>query len=292
MITNTYKKTIKYFNKIINRGHNLIDMRGLNNDNPIVNSYYSKGRNFLIDVPLNKCRHFKFLGYSCTEDCDSPFISTLRKYSNLECNSYYGSPLEKFYDEFQPESVADIMGLSFFPDLNEILKKTPPSGETAIWRSVSPAEQYILRKKQIEEDNLSHQHKLGAEEGEPFFGPVSERKGILEFNRLVKVYNSIRVNGYIPCKMGNHISGIVLLDDENWSCLIVSSGQHRIASLAALGYKKVPIIIKNEVPGGILRRSDVKYWPSVQNNLLTVEQALKVFDRIHKGIYHYKEIYI
>lgn len=66
-----------------------------------------------------------------------------------------------------------------------------------------------------------------------------------DFQVLKKVYKSINKNGYNPDEYASinssFIQGTLLKDGWDFKCHI-SSGRHRAAVLAALGYKEIPVI--------------------------------------------------
>lgn len=255
----------------------IVDCIGYYENNPITCYYASKGNPFLVKLPLNRCRHLKYLGFECTFESKSPFIQTLREYAEGHHTTYAGSVLEKYYKTFQPQNVAGLMGLDQ-NQCNSVLINTPAMGEIPVWNSGDPQAELKRRKWQIEQDNLLHGYNYKADEGDPFYGPVSERKGTLEFTRLIKTYHSIKEKGY-TVSQNNSIKGVILKAEEGWRCQILA-GQHRIAALAALGFDNVAVLIGNE---GIIRREDAEWWPMVQENIISEKQALWVFDRIFEG---------
>ncbi len=255
----------------------IIDYTGCFKSNPITCYYAAKGNPFLAELPLKRCRHLKYLGFECTPESKSPFVQTLREYAEGHHTRYTGSVLQNYYESFKPQNVAEIMGLNP-EECSPVLINNPAMSEIAVWNSGNHQAELKRRKRQIEQDNLLHGYHYKSDDGDPFYGPVSERKGTLEFTRLIKTYNSIKEKGYSVSDV-NSIKGIILKAGGEWRCQILV-GQHRIAALAALGYENVPILIGNQ---GIIHREDVEMWPLVQENIITTKQALTVFDRIFEG---------
>lgn len=113
--------------------------------------------------------------------------------------------------------------------------------------------------------------------------------------KIINILNSIKENDYVPEKFVDrklgYVTGYFLKNKENKKFYVVS-GNHRVAILHSLGYKKIPVIIEStnffksrdkvefgyeNMPEFILR-SSVNHWPSVLSNFLTEKEALEIFD--------------
>lgn len=250
---------------------------------PVSAAYRAGGRSFFIRVPLESCVHFGLMAFPCHPDSPSPFIKALREYADGECIQYQGSALERYYKYCQPESAADMLG--FKVREHERLKRLPPSGAPFFWRSESPEKRASMRPGQLREDNREHGRRFDSAEGDPFFGPVSQRKGELEFQRLVSIYHSIKSHGHIIDYSGlNTLKVMCLLREGKHKFMIVQSGQHRIAALSALDYKEIVVhLVPSEGIGGFLRREEAEHWPLVRDSILTQEEAEKSFDQVFDG---------
>src|SRR5690606_18181546 len=102
---------------------------------------------------------------------------------------------------------------------------------------------------------------------------ASEEKIKMETERVINLVTSIKQNGY-DTQSNDPIGCIVLVHEDKWKWL-VRGGQHRASVLAALGYDKIPVLVRR-----IVRREDVCYWPNVQSGIFTQKQALMVFDKL------------
>lgn len=112
------------------------------------------------------------------------------------------------------------------------------------------------------------------------------------YNRIKKLVYSIKEYGYVPDKFPTRQGGICghfLAHGDNKK-FFVSAGNHRVAVLSALyPDKKIPVIFEEksffkprdlENRGPILdiySSDNVNNWPSVKNNFLKKEDALKMF---------------
>lgn len=259
----------------------LSDVAGMD---PVAAIYEGAGRTVLLKIPLARCLHFPWLAFPCNLDSASPYIRTLIEYGEERCESYSNSPLEAFYRNFQPSSAAELMGLER-PSCSQ-LSEVSPAGAPSLWRPDRPEQNVAFRQSDIAADNREHGARFGSPEGDPFYGPVSPRKGNLEFRRLTAVYSSIRRRGLRVDPNGfDNIRMVCLLSERlnEWKCLVASAGQHRLAALAALGHDDAVVQLVPEGLGGVVRRGDVKSWPSVRRGYMSEAEALKIFDRMFEG---------
>lgn len=279
------KKIFRLFAADIRSQKNAIDLSFLKDHDihPISVSYRSGEGDVLLNVPLSRCRHFLWLSYPCTINSDSPFVKTLLHYKEGLCLQYEGSALEKFYSLWQPKNAGDLLFLE--NPSYEKFKNLPPSSVPLLWADQNPEDLVISRKYAIERDNKAHGALLSYKDGDTFFGPVSLEKGRLEFNRLIRVYDSIKKNGFKVDRLGfANIYVVCLIDDlrtGTYSFLVSSGGQHRLAALTVLGYDKVTVQLSSkEGIKGLIRLSDIDYWPSVVNGYFSKDEAFHLFYRL------------
>ena len=250
---------------------------------PISAFWRARGRQFFIRVPLSDIRHTDLLAFKCDRSNQSPYLRTLVEYADGTCTTYAGSWLETVHRHYHPRSAAELMGIEN-PSCPE-LASAPPSGALLPWNTHSPREQAPLWQSMIVRENRKNRGRLGYEAGDKVFGPTSKQKGELECQRLVRVFESIKSRGYIRNEFGvDNIGAFILLSDDDMKPkFLCVAGQHRLAALAALGYEHVDLQIRNNVYGGIFRRSEARYWAPVQAGYLTVDEATALFDRIYRG---------
>src|SRR5690606_38561459 len=93
--------------------------------------------------------------------------------------------------------------------------------------------------------------------------------------RLKKIYESLKTNKFDINK--SLIYSLHIYKRNNDYRIELLDGLHRTATLVALGYKKIPVIISNHNTS-LIKRENVKLWFNVKNGLYTEEQALKLFD--------------
>lgn len=250
---------------------------------PISAAHSVCGRGFFIRVPIEKCLHFNMMAFPCHRDSPSPFIRTLREYEDLKCTQYKGSYLERYYTHCQPETAVDMLGFDI--SRQEELTHLPPSATPLFWVPELPEERARLRPRQLRTENWEHGRRMGSDEGDQFYGPVSQRKGELEFQRLVSIFHSIKDRGHIIDYSGiDTLKVMCLIRDGEYRFMVVQSGQHRIAALSALGYDEIVVhLVPTEGIGGFLRREEAEHWYLVREGILTKEEAESVFDRTFDG---------
>ena len=113
-----------------------------------------------------------------------------------------------------------------------------------------------------------------------FVRPVSFEGVRIRLTRLLK---SIQKNGYYRHDGYNgDIGGYILVKDGKFVVMIIT-GQHRIAVLAALDFQTIAVRIGHLSNLTVVRREEVHSWPGVQSSVFTIEEALQVFDRIFEG---------
>jgi hypothetical protein len=261
-----------------------LDLRNVT-DNPIEGLYLAGDRPFVINVPLGRCRGAG--SFRCVPGVGHPLIETAEAYLHGCCNRYAGSPLQLYSKAWTPANAAEALGLSGADVSEELLNAPAVEGSILPWSSLTLGETVYQRRERIRRENRLHGAELGADHGCLLFGH-SEAKGQLEFERLQRVIESIKQNGYIRSdEREGDIRGYLLLSGEEWIVSVRGGGQHRTAALAALGWLQAPIRIGALARLGLpasVHRHEVQFWPNVRNGLLSSHQALEVFDSIHGAI--------
>lgn len=116
---------------------------------------------------------------------------------------------------------------------------------------------------------------VGTEEGCKYFGPVSSRKGRIEYESLCRTFESIKFDGFKrDSGFDGDIGGFLLRRDEDYR-LVVSYGHHRLAAVAALEYETIPAKIVHPV---VVCRRDAPYWSQVKRGAWTQDEAVRCFD--------------
>lgn len=236
-------------------------------------------RDVLLNVSLDSVRFQSLHAFVAQRNDVSPFIKTIIDYIEGRCTTYRDSRLKAFYESCQPRTPSAFMQLrdSAQPWLHDL----PATASILPWIDKTPQDRFEAVCYWTEKDNIEHGTHLTMEDGCQHFGPVSERKGELEFERLIEITESIRTNGFKVDPRGNdNIWVFLLLDRDEFRFFQEGGGNHRLAALAALDYKEAIVQIKTQY---IARKQEAKWWPMVRKGYLTEQEAIAVFDRIFRG---------
>ena len=238
--------------------------------------YRQGGKPAAFECPLSDTIIRK--GFSYSPDGWHPFVATLRQYAAGSNSCYSDSILKQYYEAHQPVNGADaIAGFDQVPDL--YTEYPTHAYRMSPWRSYTVDEIDQIVREWSKEDNQEHgnaEHDWSLEtDGFQYHGPVSDRKGQLEYQRLVDVYESIRTRGYN--RFCGHAHFLVLRRGEDIRFLNKGPGIHRAAAMAALGYETIPAVFSEP---HIVDVDMAEYWPQVRRDVWTREQAEAYLDHL------------
>ena len=205
--------------------------------------HWSEPGKVRLEVPISLLR----MQGGFTYDLSHPFVQALNTGKTA---------LWKFYEEFQPRSIAEFHKLYGVGRNGEDL----PAWEVP----------WYLRKTRTPPPG---ENKLGPEHGVSFYGPATEQKVDLEMSRLRNVCENIKKKGFDPDTHGD-IEGYVLRDGVK-ACFFVRGGKHRAAALASLGYDRVPVAFRRSFPR-LIDTCQADYWPLVRNGSIDKSLAQDV----------------
>jgi len=235
-------------------------------------AYEHAGHKAAFNCPLKLT--LKSNGLSYSPDSYHPFVETLKEYESGKITTYEGSLLESYYRTHQPYNAAEaIIGFDKSP---EFFKSQPAH---IYWLSPWRPDDAQAVDKIVKEFTKKHSISHGEVEmtlesdGYQYHGPVSEKKGRLEYQRLVRVFESIRKNGY-DRSLG-HAHFLVLKRGSSIRYLAQGSGNHRIAAMSALGYETVPALFQKS---GVIDVEMAQFWVQVQKNVWSLDQAVAYFN--------------
>lgn len=223
----------------------------------------------VINVDVLKGRSLPCFGYG--DNSIHPYVIAA-KYGDKKLEKIE-SILKSYYRLVNPSNAMDVFGL----------KNTKSEAlNFPYWAVVMPwdFETQIQWQTRVEKSVLFENKVMGKaltiEHGWAWMGPTSDEKANIEARRLHSVLTSIVNKGYQRSDAADgDIQAVVLInEDDEWVWQSVT-GQHRAASIRALGFEQIPIRVER-----IIRRSEVSYWPNVRRGLYTVDEALRIFDCI------------
>ncbi|REL24177.1 hypothetical protein DYD21_19550 [Rhodohalobacter sp. SW132] len=224
--------------------------------------------------PIQKCVHRTGLNFF--EKSWHPFVEVLKEYETDNDLTYGNSILKKFYERWQPRSAAEaLVGIEPAP---VVLKRLPPHlVYLTPWSSRTPKRMDKIVRSWHKGDDIEHgkPHFSIEEHGFRDYGPVSDEKGQLEFDRLINVYRSISESGYD--RSHGDIEVLVLKRGEEFRFINKGGGYHRAAAMAALGHKTVPAKFFDP---WIITLEDIEYWPQVRTGVWGKEEAENYFHHL------------
>ena len=111
-----------------------------------------------------------------------------------------------------------------------------------------------------------------------FCGPSTDDFIKKEFFDILNLYNKLKIDGYKPYKYPNSfIIGTWLTNEENNSVFMVFGGNHRMAILSHLGFKKIQVRTHKMLIRKVNEKK-INFWPSVKKNKYSKKHAKKIFD--------------
>ncbi|MDN3554855.1 hypothetical protein [Halomonas maura] len=262
-----------------NKENTVFDLTTTGCLHPIEAAYAARGKPLLITAPLSRMVTFNYSAFSLDPDDGHPFLATLLQYENDRSIPLELSPLCRYYALYQPKSASELMDIDnpSHADFNRL----PALAAIPLWASRPPADQAAFLKDIYRKEDEAQGIHTGEFIGGSEYGPIERRKLAMEYGRLTALYDSIKEHGYSPEKC-DRITGTVWANDDDWT-ISISTGQHRIACLAALGYESATVYLQEtKAPGGILLRSCARHFPSVARGFHTEEEAIRIFDRISR----------
>lgn len=229
----------------------------------------AEGRPVLLDIPAGK---IYAVGFNGGDTCN-PFVLTIQSYGEGCCPHFRGSLLEDFYARWQPFAGKDPAAV----------EKASPWRE----RPVRTRDTAAGRLRRGEFRELARDLGVRADEirGHIKGGPVTEAFGEVTFQRMARLYDSVRKTGYRPeISPAGHLRGGCFLHDGDFR-VFVSSGKHRVVALLALGWKSIPVQLGPPKVPPMVRRREVDEWPGVRGGTHTREEALAEFDGIFSTVH-------
>ena len=213
------------------------------------------------------------------------WVKVLRLYENEDKQSAMQNTssflyLQNYFESFQPNSVAEYIGVSNDQGANNNFLDSPALYTVLPWSKRTPAQQFNytfeLMRKEFKEHNGGEYKK---DDGWKAFGPSNLNVITLEYKRLIKAYESLKKNGYIESYGLPHAQ---IFKKENKYLITPRGAWHRTAAMIALGFDEISLYINST--DSIIDRKDVASWPQVKSGLYNKELALELFDKKFESI--------
>ena len=224
------------------------------------------------ECPLDQCLILN--GFSFAGTGWHPFVEAYRDiFSGPVGTQFQGSFLERYYKTWAPGSSGE--AVAGFEDAPPLLASIASFTLHAPWMEACPQDRQALMERIIlDENRMAGCTGLAAGEGYGLHGPVSEKKGEIEFRRLINIYKSIKAHGYDRSQGDGDVTAIAIeCNGEYRFC--VMHGQHRVAAAGALGFQTVPISITK-----VVHYSEICHWPQVYRGFWSKVQAEKFIEHL------------
>ena len=210
---------------------------------------YSNGSK-IYNIPIEKVFHY---GGQCFNSVDQPF------YRFLELGK---QSFKEYYENHHPSSVFEAHNL-----------KKPNKFEDFDYR---------LPWLDQPQGNLGEEFGLNHLHGHSAFGPVSDKKFKLEIYRLETCLESLKKYGYVEWQVFPRIDadlprGYLLQNKSGDFSVHIISGKHRVACMAYLGWKNIPIKFDILLPR-VVSEEDCANWPGVINGCYNEADATSIFN--------------
>jgi hypothetical protein len=236
--------------------------------------YVQGERSASFRCPIDQCVTVNGLNYS--KNGWHPFVAAVTEYLEKTVTSYEGSVLQRYYDKWRPASAAEAL--------------IDPDSAPAAFRELHPCLMYLfpwnaLTQEQILQGirqwSLKDYREYGLDDydfdksGFKHHGPVDSRLGEIEWQRLVRVAESVQRQGFRR-ELGQ-IRVILIKRGHDARFMVNGGGLHRTAAMRALGETSVPATFMHP---WIVDVKDVEKWPRVRQGMWPVEQAKRYIDHL------------
>jgi hypothetical protein len=237
--------------------------------------HHQGGKPAAFACPLNQTR--SRLGFCYGSDGWHPYVETLKEYESGRCTSYEGSILQAYHQCHQPESAAEAL-VGFGQPPPAFARLPGHLFFLSPWTSDSVDEVDQNVRKWVRERNVYHdrpQWDLDSD-GYLLHGPVSLRKGRVEYECLIELYETIKREGYD--RSHGDVRFQILRRGNAFRFLQWGGGSHRTAVMAALGHTTVPGVFRR--PRRIIDVEMVDHWPQVRRGVWGREHARAYVDHL------------
>lgn len=194
-------------------------------------------------------------GVSFSKDGSHHVIKTLQEYDNDKSIDYKQTSLYHFLKNFTPASICEFIN-NKGPNVCNLPLFIYP------WGTFKKNEYGMIKNPQTSR----------------FCGPSNDEFIKFEFERIIKLYNSIKQEGYKPWNFKNgFIGGTMLIKENGDRRFIVLQGNHRLAILSYLGHETIQV---REVPRYLkkIKQSDISKIPAQLIDICDAVSAKKIFN--------------
>lgn len=195
-----------------------------------------------------------------------PFVAALEEHLQDPGRSYPDTVLASFYQRFRPSTIHEVLlgGREVAP------------GMLATWPTVTDLiDVWAVTRPTL----VAARRKVAAAHGPlhtGFAGPSEHEAGATHLARVVNAHRRIASEGYRPDLHG-YITGHFLRWDDDYR-FVVGHGNHRMAAVSLLGYRRVPVRLRmSHAP--VVDRSDLHRWTRARGGLLESHEPPAILAR-------------
>lgn len=243
------------------------------NINPLASQYLYEHKQAIINIELSYGRTSRWFDLLDTS-LDPPIFAIRNALNkNLEGKKLYFDILNSL-EENRSITIFDkaIDLLDIDPNNSDNLKNYP------WWSLVNPWDNDTFDNKikyyplSVKRDRQKNGMKINSINPNEIMKEDLEHSLPSHAKQYAELTEKIKHNGFKTGSVYGYINAEIFCVDNNYVWKPGGEGNHRLAAAAALGLKKLPVIITK-----IVRLEDLKYWPNVERGLFTEDQASKVF---------------
>ena len=242
---------------------------------PISIPYYANSQPILVELDCSLGRTNRW--FDLSENSLDPHYCALEQgiTENLSGGEFINR-VSEILEVNRGKSVAENAAEQFGLDgLETRLKEYPFWAEVLPWHNRAIDE--VLKSMPFEVKRNRSIHDLTIESNDPneIMRIDNEYSIYSHAKQYERLFSSIKQSGLLQSEDCGLIYAEILIKDGEYRWKPGLDGNHRTTLLAAMGMKKIPLIVDK-----IIRYEEVEYWPNVVNKTFTQEEAKVIFKRI------------
>jgi hypothetical protein len=263
---------LKIVNLESNKPCNLLDK----DINPLSAQYYAGNKKVLMNIDLSKCRTNRWFGMSGDSLDPHIFIVNNSIKKNLRGHELYAIIL-KFLKENQflglTKNAAEYLGID--SDLSKKLANYPWWAAVNPWDNRTFEDQLYYYPIEVKKNRAINGMQILSDDHNEIVRDDIDNSLPSHANQYTKLIGQIKKNGFRYGNEFGYVTAELFVANNKFCWKIGDEGNHRATVAAALGIKKIPVLVTK-----IIRLDELEYWPNVINGIFSKDQATKIFYNI------------
>tara|TARA_B100000035_G_scaffold313188_1_gene326342 strand:+ start:12452 stop:13363 length:912 start_codon:yes stop_codon:yes gene_type:complete len=246
------------------------------NINPIAAQYLFEHRKAIVNIDLSTGRTSRCFDLQ-VESLDPPLFSIRKALNkNLKGEELYLNILT---------SLKENHSLTIFNKAIDVLDIDPNNCNNLInypwWAQVNPWDMVTFEDKlkyypsAVKRDRLKNGMKIKSTKPDEIMKEDLNHSLPSHAKQYSDLVEKIRLNGFKSGSVYGYINAEIFSIGNDYVWKPGGEGNHRLVAAAALGIKKLPVLITK-----IIRFEDLRYWPNVERGFFTHDQAAKLFHNV------------